>query len=95
MAYAGALITRSYDSLLVKISAWASEFDQTCNRADRALVTRARALKQCLAAHRSHPRKCKADQTALQHTGAQLAAARRGHELCRDSLRRQQILVVV
>jgi pyruvate carboxylase len=36
-AYSGATITPYYDSLLVKISAWASEFDQTCNRADRAL----------------------------------------------------------
>ena len=48
------------------------------NRADRALVAKARALKHCLATHRSRPRKCKADQTALQRTGAQLAAARRG-----------------
>ena len=46
--------------------------------ADRALVTKARALKHCLATHRSHPRKCKAAQTGLQRTGAQLAAARRG-----------------
>jgi pyruvate carboxylase len=36
-AYSGATITPYYDSLLVKISAWASEFDQACNRADRAL----------------------------------------------------------
>jgi len=36
-AYSGATITPYYDSLLVKISAWAAEFDQTCNRADRAL----------------------------------------------------------
>src|SRR5580704_3819105 len=36
-AYSGATITPYYDSLLVKISAWASEFEQTCNRADRAL----------------------------------------------------------
>jgi pyruvate carboxylase len=36
-AYSGATITPYYDSLLVKISAWASQFDQTCNRADRAL----------------------------------------------------------
>ena len=48
------------------------------NSADRALVTKARALKHCLATHRSHPRKCKAAQTGLQRTGAQLAAARRG-----------------
>jgi pyruvate carboxylase len=36
-AYSGATITPYYDSLLVKISAWASEFEQACNRADRAL----------------------------------------------------------
>ncbi|HVY92421.1 MAG TPA: biotin carboxylase N-terminal domain-containing protein, partial [Bryobacteraceae bacterium] len=36
-AYSGATITPYYDSLLVKISAWAREFDQACNRADRAL----------------------------------------------------------
>jgi len=48
------------------------------NRADRALVAKARTLKRCLATHRSRPAKCKADQTALQRTGAQLAAARRG-----------------
>ena len=48
------------------------------NKADRALVTKARALKHCLATYRSHPRKCKAAQTKLQRTGAQLAAARRG-----------------
>jgi len=36
-AYSGATITPYYDSLLVKISAWAAEFDQACNRADRAL----------------------------------------------------------
>ncbi len=47
------------------------------NSADRALVARARALKHCLATHRSRPRRCTADQTALQHTGAQLASARR------------------
>ncbi|HEU5022520.1 MAG TPA: pyruvate carboxylase, partial [Bryobacteraceae bacterium] len=36
-AYSGATITPYYDSLLVKISAWAREFDHACNRADRAL----------------------------------------------------------
>ena len=36
-AYGGATITPYYDSLLVKISAWASDFEQACNRADRAL----------------------------------------------------------
>jgi pyruvate carboxylase len=36
-AYSGANITPYYDSLLVKISAWAREFDHACNRAERAL----------------------------------------------------------
>src|SRR3569833_456759 len=36
-AYSGATITPYYDSLLVKISSWAREFDHACNRADRAL----------------------------------------------------------
>src|SRR5689334_9511995 len=36
-AYSGAIITPFYDSLLVKVTAWASEFDQACKRMDRAL----------------------------------------------------------
>ncbi|HWE51539.1 MAG TPA: pyruvate carboxylase [Bryobacteraceae bacterium] len=36
-AYSGASITPFYDSLLVKISTWGREFDQSCNRMDRAL----------------------------------------------------------
>ncbi|MBI2679518.1 MAG: pyruvate carboxylase [Candidatus Solibacter usitatus] len=36
-AYGGAVITPFYDSLLVKVTAWASEFDQACKRMDRAL----------------------------------------------------------
>lgn len=36
-AYSGATITPFYDSLLVKISTWASDFDAACNRMDRAL----------------------------------------------------------
>ncbi|MEO7652767.1 MAG: pyruvate carboxylase, partial [Bryobacteraceae bacterium] len=36
-AYGGATITPYYDSLLVKITAWGREFDQACQRMDRAL----------------------------------------------------------
>ena len=36
-AYGGATITPFYDSLLVKISCWAREFPQACDRMDRAL----------------------------------------------------------
>src|SRR5437773_4037527 len=36
-AYGGATITPFYDSLLVKVTAWGREFDQSCRRMDRAL----------------------------------------------------------
>lgn len=36
-AYAGGVITRYYDSLLVKVTAWAQTPDQTIHRMDRAL----------------------------------------------------------
>ncbi len=36
-AYSGAAITPYYDSLLVKLTAWASTFDQVIHRMDRAL----------------------------------------------------------
>ena len=36
-AYGGATITPYYDSLLVKTTAWGREFDQACQRMDRAL----------------------------------------------------------
>jgi pyruvate carboxylase len=36
-AYGGAIITPFYDSLLVKTTAWGREFDQACQRMDRAL----------------------------------------------------------
>ena len=36
-AYGGAVITPYYDSLLVKISAWAPDFKHACQRMDRAL----------------------------------------------------------
>ena len=36
-AYGGAVITPYYDSLLVKVTAWAREFEHACDRMDRAL----------------------------------------------------------
>jgi len=36
-AYGGAVITPYYDSLLVKVTAWAGDFKQACQRMDRAL----------------------------------------------------------
>ncbi|MEZ5354601.1 MAG: pyruvate carboxylase [Bryobacteraceae bacterium] len=36
-AYGGAVITPYYDSLLVKVTAWAREFPHVCQRMDRAL----------------------------------------------------------
>lgn len=36
-AYGGAVITPYYDSLLVKISAWGRQFNDSCHRMDRAL----------------------------------------------------------
>ena len=36
-AYGGATITPFYDSLLVKVTAWARDFPQACRRMDRAL----------------------------------------------------------
>ncbi|HWB29902.1 MAG TPA: biotin carboxylase N-terminal domain-containing protein, partial [Vicinamibacterales bacterium] len=36
-AYGGAVISPYYDSLLVKLTAWAREFPQACRRMDRAL----------------------------------------------------------
>ncbi|MFN0168727.1 MAG: pyruvate carboxylase [Bryobacteraceae bacterium] len=36
-AYGGAVITPYYDSLLVKITAWGRDFEQACQRMDRAL----------------------------------------------------------
>jgi pyruvate carboxylase len=36
-AYGGAVITPYYDSLLVKVTAWAREFPQACRRMDRCL----------------------------------------------------------
>ena len=36
-AYGGAVITPFYDSLLVKMTAWGNDFEQACQRMDRAL----------------------------------------------------------
>ncbi len=36
-AYGGAVISPFYDSLLVKVTAWGSDFKQACDRMDRAL----------------------------------------------------------
>lgn len=36
-AYGGAMITPYYDSLLVKMTAWGQDFEQACQRMDRAL----------------------------------------------------------
>jgi pyruvate carboxylase len=36
-AYGGAVITPYYDSLLVKVTAWGQDFEQACQRMDRAL----------------------------------------------------------
>jgi len=36
-AYGGAVISPYYDSLLVKVTAWGSKFDEACQRMDRAL----------------------------------------------------------
>jgi pyruvate carboxylase len=55
-AYTGAFITRSYDSLLVKVTAWAPTPDETIARMDRALkefrvrgvVTNLRFLEQLI-----------------------------------------------
>jgi pyruvate carboxylase len=66
-AYTGAIITRSYDSLLVKVTAWAPTPAETIARMHRALwefrvrgvVTNLRFLDQLI----SHPRFAAADYT--------------------------------
>jgi pyruvate carboxylase len=66
-AYTGAFITRSYDSLLVKVTAWAPTPDETVARMHRALwefrvrgvVTNLRFLDQVI----THPRFENADYT--------------------------------
>src|SRR5579862_3946309 len=66
-AYTGAIITRSYDSLLVKVTAWAPTPEETIARMHRALaefrirgvVTNLRFLDQLI----RHPRFARADYT--------------------------------
>jgi pyruvate carboxylase len=66
-AYTGAIITRSYDSLLVKVTAWAPTAEETIARMHRALwefrirgvVTNLRFLDQLI----SHPRFAAGDYT--------------------------------
>jgi pyruvate carboxylase len=66
-AYAGAVITRSYDSLLVKVTTWASSAEETIARMHRALwefrirgvVTNLRFLDQII----MHPRFARGEYT--------------------------------
>jgi pyruvate carboxylase len=66
-AYSGAIITRSYDSLLVKVTAWSPTPDETIARMHRALwefrirgvVTNLRFLDQVI----THPRFASGDYT--------------------------------
>ncbi|HJS91303.1 MAG TPA: pyruvate carboxylase [Steroidobacteraceae bacterium] len=66
-AYTGAIITRSYDSLLVKVTAWASTPEETIARMHRALwefrirgvVTNLRFLDQLI----THPRFARGEYT--------------------------------
>jgi len=66
-AYSGAIITRSYDSLLVKVTAWSPTPEETIARMHRALwefrvrgvVTNLRFLDQLI----MHPRFARADYT--------------------------------
>jgi pyruvate carboxylase len=66
-AYAGAIITRSYDSLLVKVTAWSPTPEETIARMHRALwefrirgvVTNLRFLDQLI----THPRFARAEYT--------------------------------
>jgi pyruvate carboxylase len=66
-AYTGAIITRSYDSLLVKVTAWAPTPEETIARMHRALwefrirgvVTNLRFLDQLI----THPRFARGDYT--------------------------------
>jgi hypothetical protein len=44
-------------------------------RADRRLVSAARALKRCLSVNRHHPKRCNAARRAVQRAGSQLARA--------------------
>ncbi len=70
-AYSGAIITRSYDSLLVKVTAWSPTPEETIARMHRALwefrvrgvVTNLRFLDQLI----MHPRFVSADYTTQVH----------------------------
>ena len=70
-AYAGAIITRSYDSLLVKVTAWAPTPHETIARMHRALwefrirgvVTNLRFLDQLI----MHPQFASAEYTTQVH----------------------------
>ena len=89
-AYSGAIITRFYDSLLVKVTAWSPTPEETIARMHRALwefrirgvVTNLRFLDQLI----MHPRFARGDYTTkfidqtpelFQHP-AQSAIGRRG-----------------
>ena len=70
-AYTGAIITRSYDSLLVKVTAWAPTAEETIARMHRALwefrirgvVTNLRFLDQLI----THPRFARGEYLSLIH----------------------------
>ncbi|MBV9620260.1 MAG: pyruvate carboxylase, partial [Gammaproteobacteria bacterium] len=82
-AYTGAIITRSYDSLLVKVTAWAPEAEETIARMHRALaefrirgvMTNLRFLDQLI----THPRFAAADYTTrfIEETPELLRAPRK------------------
>jgi hypothetical protein len=46
-------------------------------QADRALVSKAKALKRCLSRHQTHPKKCSTARRAVQRAGSKLAGAER------------------
>ncbi len=82
-AYAGAVITRSYDSLLVKVTTWAAGPEEAIARMHRALwefrirgvVTNLRFLDQII----THPRFARGDYTTrfIDETPALFAAPKR------------------
>jgi pyruvate carboxylase len=82
-AYAGAVITRSYDSLLVKVTTWAAGPEEAIARMHRALwefrirgvVTNLRFLDQII----THPRFARGDYTTrfIDETPALFAAPQR------------------
>ncbi|MBV9697609.1 MAG: pyruvate carboxylase [Gammaproteobacteria bacterium] len=82
-AYTGAIITRSYDSLLVKVTAWSPDAAETIARMHRALaefrirgvITNLRFLDQLI----THPRFATADYTTrfIEETPELLRAPRK------------------